>query len=321
MSDNPHDTTTGGPAATGSLTGPSGSEVLDRAAAFLVRDGRLLEQRLYEVVFDGETAGSALAALGGYRNADGGYGHGLEPDKRCPASLPIDAEVALQTLTLLAAADPGVAGTARAEAERVCGWLDTVAAPEGPVSLALPVMRAYPHAVHWADWTLVPGLNPTAGLAGLLHGLGVRHDWLDRATGWCLDTVEREGFPSDAHAVSEVMALLAHLPERYRARGSELAAAVPGALAKAEHYRAEGDDPAYGVTPLHLAPTPDSPWRSLFSDERIDGHLDRLLRDQREDGGWALTWEPPSPSATYDYRGAETLRALRVLRAYGRLGH
>ncbi|MFE9251545.1 hypothetical protein [Streptomyces sp. NPDC007088] len=324
MSDHHHDhrpdPATAGSAGTGSLTGPSGSAVLDRAAAFLVRDGRLLEQRLYEVVFDGETAGSALAALSGYRNADGGYGHGLEPDKRCPASLPVDAEVALQTLTLLAASDPAVAGTARAEALRICGWLDTVAAPEGPVSLALPVIESYPRAVHWAGWTLVPGLNPTAGLAGLLHGLGVRHDWLHRATGWCLDTVEEDGLPSDAHAVGEVMVLLAHLPERYRERGEALAAAVPDALAGAEHYRADGEDPAYGVTPLHLAPTPGSPWRPLFSAERIDGHLDRLLRDQREDGGWALTWEPPSPSATYDYRAAETLRALRVLAAYGRLG-
>jgi len=37
------------------------------------------------------------------------------------------------------------------------------------------------------------------------------------------------------------------------------------------------------------------------------------------DGGWAITWEPPGTSATLEWRGIETLRALRTLRAYGRL--
>jgi hypothetical protein len=50
----------------------------------------------------------------------------------------------------------------------------------------------------------------------------------------------------------------------------------------------------------------------------IDGHLDRLQRDQQPDGGWAITWEPPGAAATLEYRGVETLRALRVLAAYGR---
>jgi hypothetical protein len=90
-------------------------------------------------------------------------------------------------------------------------------------------------------------------------------------------------------------------------------------LPKLAHYRADATDPSYGVTPLHLAPTPDAFWRRLFSDEVIEGHLDRLVRDQQDDGGWAITWEPPGASATLEYRGVETLRALRVLRAYGRI--
>jgi hypothetical protein len=44
-----------------------------------------------------------------------------------------------------------------------------------------------------------------------------------------------------------------------------------------------------------------------------------LRRDQQADGGWAITWEPPGAAAALEYRGVETIRALRVLAAYGRL--
>ena len=72
------------------------------------------------------------------------------------------------------------------------------------------------------------------------------------------------------------------------------------------------------MTPLHIVPTPSSRWRSLFADDLIEGHLDRLERDQQADGGWAITWEPPSAASTLEYRGMMTLWALRVLAAYGR---
>jgi len=61
---------------------------------FILRQGRLLERRLLAACFEGGPAAGVVDALRGYRNDDGGFGHGLEPDKRCPASLPIDVEVA-----------------------------------------------------------------------------------------------------------------------------------------------------------------------------------------------------------------------------------
>ncbi len=85
------------------------------------------------------------------------------------------------------------------------------------------------------------------------------------------------------------------------------------------YLRLDARDAAYGVTPLHYAPEPASRWRGLFSDATIDAHLDRLEADQQPDGGWALAWEPPSRAAALAYRGIETLRALRVLSAYGRI--
>ena len=65
---------------------------------FILREGRLLERRLFATCFEGAPATGVVDVLRGYRNDDGGFGHGLEPDKRCPASLPIDVEAALQAL-------------------------------------------------------------------------------------------------------------------------------------------------------------------------------------------------------------------------------
>jgi hypothetical protein len=72
---------------------------------FILRQGRLVERRLFAACFEGAPAAGVIDALRGYRNDDGGFGHGLEPDKRCPASLPIDVEVALQALAAVGAAD------------------------------------------------------------------------------------------------------------------------------------------------------------------------------------------------------------------------
>ncbi|MFJ2031613.1 hypothetical protein [Streptosporangium sp. NPDC087985] len=281
--------------------------IFDTARAFILREGRLLERRLFATLFQAAPAAGVVDSLRAYQNPDGGFGHGLEPDKRCPDSLPIDVETAFQTL--VAAGGP----PAERMVSRACDWLATVAAPGGAVSLSFPVMEAYPRAVHWSDWTYTPGLNPTAGLAGLLHRMGMDHPWLTRATDWCWSALEN-GFPGDAHAMAETLVFLEHVPDRDRAE--PLAERVGEWLPKLNWYRADPADPGYGVTPLHLAPTPDSRWRRLFTDDLIEGHLDRLVRDQQPDGGWAITWEPPGAASTLEYRGIETLRALRVLTAY-----
>lgn len=197
-----------------------------------------------------------------------------------------------------------------------CDWLVSVTAADGSVPLSLPVMESYPRADHWSDWAYEPALNPTAGLAGRLHGLGVTHAWLDRATDWTWARLE-SGFDEDAHALGEVLVFLANVPDR--ARAESVFPHVGQWLASAKWYRPDPDDPAYGVTPLHLARTPDSVGRRLFDDAAIEAHLDRMERDQQADGGWPITWEPPGLASTLEWRGIETLRALQTLQAYGRV--
>lgn len=281
---------------------------VERGRQFLLREGRLLERRLFARLFEDAPVEGVVDALRGYQNPDGGFGHGLEPDKRCPASLPIDVEVAFQTLAAAGTVDEPMV-------RRACDWLASVAEPSGAVPLAFPVMEPYPRAEHWSEWTYTPGVFPTAGLAGLLYELGVDHPWREAATSFCWSALDQE-LPGDAHALAELLVFFEHVPER--ARAGRAVPAVFAQLEKASWYRAEADDPSYGVTPLHLAPAPDGAWHKRFDERVILGHLDRLERDQQPDGGWPLTWEPPSTASQLEWRGIETLRALRVLSAYHR---
>jgi hypothetical protein len=185
------------------------------------------------------------------------------------------------------------------------------------VPLAFPVIEQFPRAEHWSDWAYQPALNPTAGLVGLLYQLGVDHPWREAGAAWCWQQLDAGNLPGDGHAVKEVLVFLEHTPERESA--ARHAAAVVENLPSVAMFHLDPDAPGYGVTPLDLAPLATSAWRTLFPAELIDGHLDRLERAQQEDGGWPISWDPPSEAARFEWRGIVTLGALRTLTSYGRL--
>lgn len=298
------------------------------ADRFLLSQSRLLERRLFASVFLGQPAARVADALRGYQNDDGGFGHAMEPDTRCPASLPIYVEVAFQALAMAAAAGHGPAGAGAAEfgaayagmVERACDFLARTAkdaAAGGGVPLAFPIIESFPRAAHFSEWTYQPGLNPTAGLVGLLYKLGVDHPWRAEGADYCWQKLDSGELPGDAHALSETLGFLEHVPDRDRA--DKHAAVLATTFADMPMLHLDPDAPGYGLSPLHLAPEAGSRWRGLFTDAQIDGHLDRLAADQQPDGGWPISWEPPSEAAVWEWRGMVTLQALRTLTSYGRL--
>jgi hypothetical protein len=280
---------------------------------FLLSQARLLERRIFATCYLGQAAAHVVDALRGYQNDDGGFGHALEPDTRCPASLPIYVESALQALAAAGTAD-------REMVSRACDFLERTAAAAGAggaVPPATPVIESFPRAGHWTEQTYAPGLNPTAGLVGLLYQLGVDHPWRSHAAAWCWHALETTGLPGDAHSLSEVLVFLEHVPDQDRA--GALAAGLPGHLPAVEMLHLDPDAEGYGLSPLQLAPQPGSRWRSLFADAQIEAHLDRLEQAQQPDGGWPISWEPPSEAAIFEWRGVVTLQALRALTSYKRL--
>jgi hypothetical protein len=282
------------------------------ADRFLLTHARLLERRLFATYFLGQSPGKVVDALRAYQNEDGGFGHALEPDTRCPASLPIYVEMALQALA-------GVGATDERMVKLSCDFLAGAAeraGTSGAVPLASPVIESFPRAAHWTEWTYTPALNPTAGLVGLLYQLGVEHHWRDEAEEWCWQAIEKQP-PADAHTVMEVLIFLEHVPQRQRAEAAALVLAQR--FPEIPDIHLDPYAPGYGLSPLQFAPMAGSRWRGLFTAAQVEADLDRFQASQEPDGGWPISWDPPGETSRFEWRGVVTLEALRTLSSYGRL--
>ena len=280
--------------------------ILDSARTFLLNNARLLENRWFDVLFLDGSWEAAFAALKAYQNLDGGFGYGLEPDKRTPSSQPIDQEVALVVMDDIGF-DPVTAG-------RICAFLQTITLPDGGVPYVLPTVADAPRTPWWnTDANPPASINPTGSIAGLLHKHGFQHPWLERATQYCWNIIEGDK-TFEVHDALRARIFLEHVPDRERA----LKAFKPFK----EQVFANGLitlDPhasGYVKTVLDWAPTPGSLFRPLFDDQTIQAHLAALAEQQQSDGGWPITWTTVSPGAELECRGVLTLRALKILKAY-----
>jgi hypothetical protein len=282
----------------------------DAAAGFLAGHARVLDRRVFERLFAGGPAGPVRDAVAAYRTADGGFGHGLEPDCRVAASQPAAVEMALRIMDLADAWDAALVRDA-------VDWLVTVAPAAGGATFVLPSVSAAPHAPWWVAVEGNPAsLIQTGQIAGLLYAHGFAHPWLDRATEVMWDGIDGLTEPG-GYEMFGVLAFLEHVPDRARAQA---AFGRTGPLLLERGLVAlDPEAPGEAHSPLDFAPLPGSIARGLFDAKTIDAHLDHLAAAQREDGGWMFNWPSWSAAAEADWRGFLTVDALRVLRANGRL--
>ena len=290
---------------------------LARAHGFLDTHARLLERRLAHLWSrpDPVAAVAVVDALAGYRNADGGLGHALEPDVRAPHSQPLAVDFALgvlgQVLDSPAASDAAVRQKITGFAESLVPYLESVTAPDGGLPIVLPDIADHARAEHWGDGRFPVGLNPTAGIVAGLRKAGASAAWLDAADEFCRARIEALSGDVDAHTAVNVLHYLATTPDRAWAGRHGLSV---GELSLFHLYPGDG----YGLTPLDFAPLPTDPLRELFPADAITAHLDALAAAQADDGGWPVSWRPPGPAAELEWRGVVTAHAVRVLVANGR---
>ncbi|MBW3604374.1 MAG: hypothetical protein KY460_05555 [Actinobacteria bacterium] len=294
---------------------------LERAASFMAAHARVLDRRRFDLlVGDGAPARlrtSVLDAVDAYRNPDGGYGWGLEPDLRAWGSQPA---AALHAFEAMADAAPATSP----HAVGLCDWLDAVTHADGGLAFALPIDDPAACAPFWVDADPdASSLQITAAVAARAHRVArhdaevAHHPWLATVTRYCIDAIRALDAAPFAYVLSFAVQFAdAAADSTDEARGvlDHLGPFVPhdGALVVAGG--AEGET-------LHLldfAPEPDRPVRALLSGDAVAADLDRLAGLQQPDGGWVVDFDSFSPAASLEWRGYATVRAVATLRANGR---
>lgn len=275
------------------------------AEAFIYSSARLLDRHRTAVLLHGAPVEPVELALSAYRNADGGYGHALEPDARGPASETTAALHALEVLEEINRLDTGI--------RDVADWVAGVAGPEGGVPFVLPAAAAYP----LAPW-MVPGgaSHLTFGLAALVERAGIRSDWLGAATDWCWRQLDHPE-ALQAYWLKYALDFLDRTPDADRA--AQAITRLRPLLRPDGSVPVDGGTGDEQLTALTLAPRPEARSRALFTDEQITAGLDELEAAQQDDGGWTFDWAAWAPGQASEWRGLVTLRALQILDANGRL--
>jgi len=284
--------------------------ILEKGANFIWANARFLERAVFEYRFYGGPAERILKTLRAYQNEDGGFGHALEPDLRAPDSHPLFVEFGLRTLYECHLRDSEMA-------YKVCDFLSQYADLQEGIPTLLPSARKYARAGHWHNPEAeLPSFDRLTGLVGLANWQGIHHSWLEKAVEICTEKITTAKY-TDAHTISIAFCLLESLPEG--ANTDDLFAKLAKDLLEANYFWADTPVTGYGLTPLAVAPAPDSYCRRIFSDSQIEAHLDELESRQEDDGGWPIQWEPPSEMARWEWRSHQTVNALSTLRAYGRI--
>jgi hypothetical protein len=279
-----------------------------RCSGFMATHARLLDRRRFELLHGGSPA-AVLAALDGYRNPDGGYGHGLEPDLRSSESQPGGALHALEALR-----EAGSGPTALP----LLDWLTAASRPDGGIPVALPVTAPDGVAPFWRDADPAESsLQITACVLTNAYRLAAidpevaAHPWIEAATRYCLAAIEALTEAPHALVLSFALQLLEVVPDN-RGLFKHLAQWVPADGKLAVAGGSEGET----LHPVDVAPFP-GPVRELFPADQFAADLDRYANGQQEDGGWTVGFGSFSPAAALEWRGYETVRAIQVLRGNG----
>jgi len=292
------------------------SNSLTAARSFVAGHARLLDRRRFELLFGGGDAEPVLAALRAYRNADGGYGHGLEPDLRAPESQP---SAALHAFEVFAEIAPATA----TDAVELCDWLDANSLPDGGLPFALPISEPTACAPFWASADPHAfSLQITAIVAANANRVAEQdpavasHVWLTRVTDRCLAAIDAI---DTAPAAYELAFALRFLDAVYECQedAPALLARLAAYIPMDGHLRVSGGLADEVLRPLDFAPEPERPGRSILDDASVQRDLERLVREQREDGGWSVDFQSYSPAAALEWRSYATVRALSVLRDNG----
>jgi hypothetical protein len=291
----------------------------EKAVRYLCQEARPLEKSLYEYHFEDAPAAAVLHELAVFQNRDGGFGHALGPDIRLNDSSVAVTMSALHRMREIGADvdHPVVAGACRY-------LLDTVEGLDWPI-----IPRNIDDAPH-APWWVIGGdldrssINPRAEIVGYMHQYA-RHfpdDLCAAVTQSGLDVLFQHPNQMEMHDLMSYIRLweTEALPRDVRDRILDKLKAVAEGMIE----RDPGRWKEYGLQPLFVVSSPESPFASMFAAE-LEQNIDFLIDQQNDDGTWGPNWTWGDlwpdvwPQARREWTSVITFNSLHTLKLFGRL--
>lgn len=292
------------------------TQQFNKARDFLLTNARMIERRLFDFHFNGGSAEGVYHAVYAYRNSDGGFGHGMEPDTASPESQPLFTVMALETLDEVGCLNKEIL------INDFMPYFEGITTEKGGVPWMFRPISDYPCEGHFKTVKEWAALSTTAPLLALLEKHRAAIPWMKKAEEFVWSEMDRIG---KKHSfcylcVPRRLAFLQYTKNQEKARKA-LENQKKWILEEGVLCTDKTDDGwgLYGKPhSLNYAPSPDGLLHGLFSKETIDEDLNELIRRQEEDGRWG-TWYGISPGTKLEWAGIQTLWVLKVLKSYGRI--
>lgn len=272
---------------------------LEKAREFVYANGVMWERALFGYLFDSRPLAHFHQCVLCYKNIDGGWGHDLEHDIKCPDSHPLALEFLLSINR-----DTGVPLTGLFDG--TVAWVEAQRLEDG--SLRNPAtIRDYPLAPWWVE---SGGQTAPASLTGGLMRVGVCSMALAASTRqWVLanltpDHIRANEWLFMAYNAFDYTMNVPDFPDlqAYQQATFENIVACAEAAPENQYYQL-----------FQFVNGPDSPLARAIPEGLLNRALDYLEATQQEDGGW------PDQHGLVHWYPYVTILVLLALQRFGRL--
>ena len=287
-----------------------------KARDFMLTNARMIERRLFEYHFAEGTPEAVFHAVYAYRNPDGGFGHGMEPDTASPESQPLFSIMALEFL------DEVGYLTKEIILNDFMPYFERITTEKGGIPWMFRPKSEYPCEEHFKTVKEWAALSTTAPLLGILEKYSISIPWMKKAEAFVWSEFERI---QDKHAfcylcVPRWMLFLEHTKSRLKAE--KTINKLNSWIANKGIISEDKSDEGWGLygkpNRLNYAPSPQSKFYALFTEEDLVAELDELIKRQKNDGRWD-TWYGISEGTKLAWAGIQTLASLKTLKAYQKI--
>ena len=287
-----------------------------KAKDFILTNARMIERRLYQYHFENDDPKGVFHAVYAYRNSDGGFGHGMEPDTASPESQPLFSIMALETLDEVRYLNKEII------LKDFMPYFEGITTEKGGIPWMFRPLNDYPCEGHFKTVKEWAALSTTAPLLAILEKYKIDIPWMQKAEEFVWQEIERikEKHVFCYLCIPRRLQFFKYTKSRDKAERA-LNDLRNWILAEGVICKDKSDDGwgLYGKPhSLCYAPSPTSILNPIFSNEMINSDLNELINRQKNDGRWD-TWYGISEGTKLEWAGIQTLWTLKILKNYGRI--